>query len=143
MARRRTVFPVSGMLVARTRVTARLADLPGESGDYRGLLWAKTANGVACRAPGQWFGVIADAVLPQGLRLFYLGLIGFMVVFTTMFVSLAGPIGWWPAVPIGLLSSVVAQYVVHVRRAGAAGRLLSRYLEAACAEPRGALDPKA
>jgi hypothetical protein len=80
MLRERTVFPVAGMRVARTRVAARLAELPGESGTYRGLLWSRTAHGVVCRGAGQWFSVIAecrqegdavvvDAVLPHGVRL--------------------------------------------------------------------------
>ena len=145
MIRRRTVFPVTGTLVGRTRVTARLSNLTGDSGEYRGLLWATTADGVACRATRQWVSVIAecrqdgddvvvDAVFPQGLRLFYLGLIGFMVFLTVMFVSFAGPLGWWLAVPIGLLLAVAGQYVLHVRHARAAGRLLPRYLEAACVD---------
>jgi len=145
MTRRRTVFPVPGMRVARTRVTARLSDLSGDSGEYRGLLWASTVDGLACRATGQSFSVIGecrqdgdhvvvDAVLPQGVRLFYVGMIGFTVVLTSMFLSFGGPLGWWLAIPLGLVFFVIAQYVVHVRRARAAGRLLPRYLEAACAE---------
>jgi hypothetical protein len=58
MTRQRTVFPVGGMRVASTRVPARLADLPGESGSYQGLLWARTPDGLACRGARQGFSVI-------------------------------------------------------------------------------------
>jgi hypothetical protein len=152
MIRERTVFPVAGMRVACTRVPARLADLSGESGSYRGLLWARTADGLACRGSGQWFSVIAecrqegdevvvDAVLPHGVRLFYIGLIGFMVVIVTTVLRLDVPLDLWMAVPVGLLLAVAVQYVLHVRRARAAARILPRYLEAACAEG-AALDMK-
>ncbi|MEO5822635.1 MAG: hypothetical protein ABIT71_19165 [Vicinamibacteraceae bacterium] len=49
MTRQRTVFPVGGMRVASTRIPARLEDLPGQSGRYQGFLWARSADGLACR----------------------------------------------------------------------------------------------
>jgi hypothetical protein len=145
MSRDRTVFPVAGIRVASTRVTARLAHLPGRSGNYRGLLWARTADGVACRGAGHAYSVIAecrqegdevvvDAVLPHSVRLMYLGMIGFMVVASTVVLSVDAPRDWSMAIPLGLLGAVTVQYVWHVRRARTHGRLLPRYVEAACAE---------
>ncbi len=145
MSREQTVYPVAGMRVASTRIMARLADLPGRSGSYRGLLWARTPDGVACRGAGNVYSVIAecrqqgdevvvDAVLPHGVRLIYVGLLGFLVVTLTTVLSGAGPRDWSMVIPLGLLCAVAVQYVLHVRRARAAGHLLPRYLEAACAE---------
>jgi hypothetical protein len=145
MSRERTAFPVAGMRVASTRVTARLSDLPGRSGSYRGLLWARTPDGVACRGAGHVYSVIAecrqdgdevvvDAVLPHSVRLIFIGLLGFMVVTVTAALSADAPRDWSMVLPVALLCGVTAQYVLHVRRARAAGRLLPRYLEAACAE---------
>jgi len=85
-----------------------------------------------CRQDGDH--VVVDAVLPQGVRLFYVGMIGLTVGLTSMVLSFGGPLRWWFAIPLRLVFLVNAQYVVHVRRARAAGRLLPRYLEAACAE---------
>jgi hypothetical protein len=145
MSRERTVFPVAGMRVASTRVTARLSDLPGRSGSYRGLLWARTPDGVVCRGAGHVYSVIAecrqdgdevvvDAVLPHSVRLIFIGLLGFMVVAIATVVTGDAPRDWSLVLPVALLCGVSAQYVLHVRRARAAGRLLPRYLEAACAE---------
>jgi hypothetical protein len=151
MARGRIRFPLRGMRVASTRVRARLADLPGNSGSYRGLHWARSAAGVFCRAPGHWSSVIAecrqegdevvvDVVLPDGLRWFYVGGIGFCVAIAT---SLMSTTQWdaWSAIPLVLPLAVVGQYALHVRGARATARMLPRYLEAACAEP-AALDMK-
>jgi hypothetical protein len=144
MARGRIPFPLRGMRVASIRIPARLADLPGNSGNYRGLNWARSAAGVFCRAPGHWSSVMAecrqegdevvvDVVLPDGLRWFYVGSIGFCLVIAT---SLMFTTPWdaSSSIPLVLLLAVVGQYALHVRGARATARLLPRYLEAACAE---------
>lgn len=143
----RTVFPVSGMRMASARVAARLADLPGESGHYRALVWARTGDGrVVCRAEDRWLTVIADcrqqgdqivvdAVLPHGVILFYAGLFGFLLTAATI---MSGEVtaGAWMLIPAGLLLGVAVQGTLHLRRARAVARLLPRYLEAVCAEAR-------
>jgi hypothetical protein len=145
MTRERTVFPVGGMRVASTRIAARLADLPGESGTYQGLLWARSADGLACRGARRGFGVIGecrqegddvvvDAVLPHAVRLIYVGMLGFLAVIVTTVLSVDAPRDWALAIPVALLVGVAVQYVLHVRRARAAGRLMPRFLEAACGE---------
>jgi hypothetical protein len=145
MTRERTVFPVGGMRVASARIPARLADLPGQSGSYRGLVWARTADGLACRGARPGFSVVAecrqegdevvvDAVLPHAVHLMYVGMLGFLVVMVTTVLSVDAPRDWALLMPVGLLLAVAVQYVLHVRRARAAGRLIPRFLEAACAE---------
>jgi hypothetical protein len=145
MMRGRTVFPVPGVRVASARVTARLADLPGESGSYRGLLWARTADGIACRASGQWFSVIGecrqdgdevvvDAIFPHSVRLSYIGLIGFGVVMVSMVLSSGAPRDWAVVIPIAITGGVAVQYVLHLRRARATGRLLPHHVQAACTD---------
>ena len=149
MILRQTVFPVRGTCVSRTRVTARLADLRGDSGEYRGLLWARTTDGLTCRAPGPGFSVIVecrqegdvvavDGVVARGVWMFYLGLFGFMLALTTMLLGTGTPRGWWIVIPVGLLLVVALQGLVHLRRARADAGLLSRYVEAACAEAAAA-----
>ena len=144
MIRGRTVFPVPGVRVASTRVLARLAALPGESGVYRGMIWARTPTGLACRASSPWFSTVADcrqdddhvvvdAVLPSGVRLFFLGFVGFGSVVLTTGLALGAPHAGWMVVPIGLMLVGIAQYVFYVRRVRAAGVALARFVEAACA----------
>jgi hypothetical protein len=41
---------------------------------------------------------------------------------------------WSQIIPAAMLLGVAVQYVLHVRQARAAARLLPRYLEASCAE---------
>ena len=56
------------------------------------------------------------------MRLFYVGMIGFTVVLTSMFLSFGGPLGWWSAIPIGLVFFVIALYVRRMSRRARASR---------------------
>jgi hypothetical protein len=64
-----------------------------------------------CRQEGD--EVAVDVVLPDGLRWFYVGSIGFCVVIATslMFTTQRDA---WSAIPLVLLLAVVGQYALHV-----------------------------
>jgi hypothetical protein len=148
MWREGVVHPIGGLRIATGRHSARLAALTGAGGTWHGLIWARTRDGIVCRAAKDWVVIghgrqaggdlVVDVRVPRGLVLTWAGTAGFAAALLGL--SLAQPLPGVAGVivPPLILAAGMLAVGLQVLRARRLGLRFPRHVAAMCAEAAGA-----
>ena len=129
--------PLRGLCVAREQLRWPLPVLAGKSGNFRGMVWRGTADGLVCQHPDD--ALIAGECRPMGDRALYearlfggyllitAGMIGFMLTAAVVVLLTSRRFEWVLLVPAGIILFTAGLAMVQWKKAVKDGRELARY----------------
>ena len=139
---------VRGWRIALDRLRRPLPDVAGRKGNFRGLVWQGTPDGLVCQSPESIAvgacrpdgdGTLYEARVPAALFLLHGGALGFFGVGGAVMFSGVTRFEWAVLVPPGLMLFTLGLAWLFVRRARKAAREMVWHLDgllAELAEPR-------